>query len=160
MEVKSWKKRPEINPQKSRGDNPFRLYQLVRKRSPSVWIMKSVFTQIEYAINIENYPLVWASCNNGRNYRDWSELLKEFVALEQGFIVTQKLTIKRIQREVKNQSTLSKENQSLSCISPLFEVEVTDPAKKNKYEPFRACEPDIPKGIWDNTVNWFLTRAG
>ena len=81
------------------------------------------------------------------NYREWSDLIKEFIAAEQTFIITQKLSGKRIMREVKNQNTVTKENNSLTCVGSLVDIEVLDVALKNKYEPFRACDPEIPKGI-------------
>ena len=160
IEKESWIGRVDINEDEAFGHNPYRLFKLVKKTPEGINTYYSVYTGLHYEIDTNTIPMVWASCNKGRNWRDWSFLIKEFIGAEQSFIITQRLASKRIQREVKNQATIVKENTNLECLGTVFDIEVVDVANKNKYEPFRACDPEIPRGIWDNLLNWFMTRAG
>lgn len=75
------------------------------------------------------------------------------MSVEQGFIKTQHLAVKRIQREVKNMDTVESENRSLDCVDTVFELEGTSDVTKNRYTPFDPCPPEVPRGLWDNLLN-------
>lgn len=159
-EKKSWKDRLDINPDKCHGDCPYRLFKLVKRIDQNKGIYASVWTGLHYEIDREIVPLVWASANDGMNWIWWRELIEEFIGGEQLFIKTQKLAGKRILREIKDNNSAENENKDLDCNAVVFDINASEAVLKNRYLPFDACNPEIPKGLWDNLLNWFMTKAG
>lgn len=160
IQIESWKERLDINKYKSHWRCPYRLLKLVKREEQNKGIYSCIWTGIHYEIDETQIPMVWASANDGMNWRYWRDLIKEFIAAEQYFIKTQKLSGKRIIRDIKNTDNVTQENENLAHTSVIFDINATDATMKNRYVPFDACHPEIPKGIWDNAINWFRTRAG
>lgn len=158
-EVESWGERPDINWDECLWKNPFRLFTLVQRNIDGVNTYASVWTGITYDIDTKVIPMVWATCNKGLNFLWWRDLIQEYVAMEQGFIVTQKLSVKRLMRNVKNQMTKDAENTNLATTTVVFDIDKSDIANSNKYDPFDVCPPEVPRGIFSNALEYFSFRA-
>lgn len=50
-------------------------------------------------------------------------------------------------RDIKNPDNIKREDANLQCVSVIFDINATEAAMKNKYTPFDACNPEIPRGI-------------
>ena len=160
LEVESWKDRLDINHDFCNSDNPYRLFKLVKRLDNSNAVCSSIYTGENYEIDTSVIPMVWASANKGLNWIYWRELIKDFIGGEQSFITTQKLVNKRLIRKTKNEVNAKNEDANLRTLEPVFDVNSTDATLKNTYEPFFICPPEVPRGLWDNLLNWFMTRAG